>query len=83
MEFGRRVYRSKITRWIWKYVRLQNQLNLIANFYENHILVIGDTYICANCGKIFYDDENITADSLAFYHIEEEHMNLLDKEEED
>ena len=78
MDFGRKLRRSKLSRWIWKFTRLNNLMNLVADLYDEYILVIGDVFICTNCAITFSDEKDgLSADTQAFYHIEEFHTGVV------
>lgn len=80
MDFGKRVKRNRLSRWIWKYVKLSNHAYLIAMLYEDYIMIIGDTFICTNCAIVFPDiDENGNdSQTLALTHISECHTKVVD-----
>lgn len=77
MNFGRKIKRSKVTKWIWKFTRLNNYMSLMAGLYDDYIMAIGDMYICTNCG-ILLDSE-----IEAITHIEELHTQVVTPHVED
>lgn len=67
MDFGRRIKRNKVARWIWRYTKFVHKMKLISDKYFEFVMVIGNTFICTNCCEVFNSEDD------AFIHVKNVH----------